>query len=173
MIWQNVKAFAAYYKPFKGLAAADAAAILSQAGLTVLLPMVVYRVFNDYLPRMELIGILAAAGVLLVLTLLIAAADYVSLRWGHILGARMEAQMRQDLFVHLQRLSFNYFDRTKTGHIMSRISNDLTMLAAAGHAFAPANAIEAVRRAPGVELLPDCREDALAALIDRLDGLYA
>ena len=52
-------------------------------------------------------------------------------------------------------------------------ANDLTMLAAAGHAFAPANAIEAVRRAPGVELLPDCREDALAALIDRLDGLYA
>lgn len=133
MIWQNVKAFAAYYKPFKGLAAADAAAILSQAGLTVLLPMVVYRVFNDYLPRMELIGILAAAGVLLVLTLLIAAADYVSLRWGHILGARMEAQMRQDLFVHLQRLSFNYFDRTKTGHIMSRISNDLTMLAETAH----------------------------------------
>ena len=43
----------------------------------------------------------------------------------------------------------------------------------AGHAFAPANAIEAVRRAPGVELLPDCREDALAALIGRLDGLYA
>lgn len=132
-IWQNVKAFAAYYKPFKGLAVADAAAILSQAGLTVLLPTVVYRVFNDYLPRMELSGILAAAGVLLVLTLLIAAADYVSLRWGHILGARMEARMRQDLFVHLQRLSFNYFDRTKTGHIMSRISNDLTMLAETAH----------------------------------------
>ena len=52
-------------------------------------------------------------------------------------------------------------------------ANDLTMLASAGHAFAPANAIEAVRRAPGVELLPDCREDAVAALIDRLDGLYA
>ena len=52
-------------------------------------------------------------------------------------------------------------------------ANDLTMLASAGHAFAPANAIEAVRRAPGIELLPDCREDALAALIDRLDGLYA
>ena len=52
-------------------------------------------------------------------------------------------------------------------------ANDLSMLRLAGHAFAPANAIEAVRRAPGVELLPDCREDALAALIGRLDGLYA
>lgn len=132
-MWQNVKAFAAYYKPFKALAAADAAAILTQASLTILLPMVVYRVFNDYLPKMELKSLLAASALLLILTLLIAGADYVSLRWGHILGARMEAAMRQDLFVHLQRLSFNYFDRTKTGHIMSRISNDLTMLAETAH----------------------------------------
>lgn len=132
-MWQNVKAFAAYYKPFKALAAADAVSILAQATLTIFLPMVVYRVFNDYLPRMELPRLLAASAVLLVLTLLIAGADYVSLRWGHILGARMEAAMRQDLFVHLQRLSFNYFDRTKTGHIMSRISNDLTMLAETAH----------------------------------------
>ncbi len=130
---QNVKAFAAYYKPFKKLAAADAAAILTQAGLTILVPMVVYRVFNEYLPRMELKSLMIAAGILLVLTFLIAASDYISLRWGHILGARMEALMRQDLFVHLQRLSFNYFDRTKTGHIMSRISNDLTMLAETAH----------------------------------------
>lgn len=132
-MWRNVKAFAAYYKPFKGLAIADAASILTQAGLTILVPMVVYRVFNDYLPRMELSSLLIASAVLLILTLLIASADYVSLRWGHILGARMEALMRQDLFVHLQRLSFNYFDRTKTGHIMSRISNDLTMLAETAH----------------------------------------
>ena len=132
-MWQNVKAFAAYYKPFKALATADAAAILTQASLTILLPMVVYRVFNDYLPKMELKSLLAASALLLILTLLIAGADYVSLRWGHILGARMEAAMRQDLFVHLQRLSFNYFDRTKTGHIMSRISNDLTMLAETAH----------------------------------------
>ena len=70
-MWQNVKAFAAYYKPFKALAAADAAAILTQASLTILLPMVVYRVFNDYLPKMELKSLLAASALLLVLTLLI------------------------------------------------------------------------------------------------------
>ena len=45
----------------------------------------------------------------------------------------MEADMRKDLFSHIQKLSFNYFDRTKTGHIMSRISNDLTMLAETAH----------------------------------------
>ena len=131
--WRNVKVFVSYYKPYKGLAAADLVSILAQSGLTILLPMVVYRVFNNYLPRMELRMLLIAAGLLFVLTALISGAEYVSLRWGHILGARMEADMRRDIFSHIQKLSFNYFDRTKTGHIMSRISNDLTMLAETAH----------------------------------------
>lgn len=131
--WRNVKVFASYYRPYKGLAAADLISILAQSGLTILLPMVVYRVFNTYLPQMELPKLLTAAVLLFLLTALISGAEYVSLRWGHILGARMEADMRRDIFSHIQKLSFNYFDRTKTGHIMSRISNDLTMLAETAH----------------------------------------
>ena len=131
--WRNVKVFVSYYKPYKVLAAADLVSILAQSGLTILLPMVVYRVFNDYLPQMDLRKLLIAAALLFVLTALISGAEYVSLRWGHILGARMEADMRRDIFSHIQKLSFNYFDRTKTGHIMSRISNDLTMLAETAH----------------------------------------
>ncbi len=131
--WRNVKVFVSYYGPYKKLAVADLISILTQSGLTILLPMVVYRVFNDYLPRMELRNLLIAAALLFLLTAMISGAEYVSLRWGHILGARMEADMRKDLFSHIQKLSFNYFDRTKTGHIMSRISNDLTMLAETAH----------------------------------------
>ena len=131
--WRNVKVFASYYRPYKGLAAADLISILAQSGLTILLPMVVYRVFNTYLPQMELPKLLTAAVLLFLLTALISGAEYVSLRWGHILGARMEADMRRDIISHIQKLSFNYFDRTKTGHIMSRISNDLTMLAETAH----------------------------------------
>ena len=131
--WRNVKVFVSYYKPYKVLAAADLVSILAQSGLTILLPMVVYRVFNNYLPQMELRMLLTAAVLLFVLTALISGAEYVSLRWGDILGARMEADMRRDIFSHIQKLSFNYFDRTKTGHIMSRISNDLTMLAETAH----------------------------------------
>ena len=131
--WRNVKVFVSYYKPYKVLAAADLVSILAQSGLTILLPMVVYRVFNNYLPQMELRMLLTAAVLLFVLSALISGAEYVSLRWGHILGARMEADMRRDIFSHIQKLSFNYFDRTKTGHIMSRISNDLTMLAETAH----------------------------------------
>ena len=131
--WRNVKVFVSYYKPYKVLAAADLVSILAQSGLTILLPMVVYRVFNNYLPQMEFRMLLTAAVLLFVLSALISGAEYVSLRWGHILGARMEADMRRDIFSHIQKLSFNYFDRTKTGHIMSRISNDLTMLAETAH----------------------------------------
>jgi len=59
--------------------------------------------------------------------------NYVRIKWGHIMGVRMEADMRQDLFRHVQKLSFTYFDNTKTGHIMSRISNDLNLISEVAH----------------------------------------
>jgi ATP-binding cassette subfamily B protein len=58
---------------------------------------------------------------------------YIRVRWGHQLGVYMESDMRQDIFSHLQRLSFGYFDRTKTGHLMSRITNDLFMITETAH----------------------------------------
>jgi len=59
--------------------------------------------------------------------------NYIRIRWGHMLGVTMEGDMRQDLFGHLQRLSFRYFDKTKTGHLMSRITNDLFMITEVAH----------------------------------------
>ena len=59
--------------------------------------------------------------------------EYVRIRWGHILGVRVEADMRADFFAHIQKLSFNYFDKVKTGHLMSRISNDLNLIAEGAH----------------------------------------
>ena len=58
---------------------------------------------------------------------------YINIRWGHVLGARIETDMRSDLFRHLQKLSFSYFDNTKTGHIVSRISNDLFFVSEIAH----------------------------------------
>jgi ATP-binding cassette subfamily B protein len=58
---------------------------------------------------------------------------YINIRWGHVLGARIETDMRRDLFRHLQKLSFSYFDNTKTGHIVSRISNDLFNVSEIAH----------------------------------------
>lgn len=68
-----------------------------------------------------------------ILILLMSICDYVNTRWGHYLGARIETAMRGDLFRHLQKLSFQYFDNNKTGHIMSRISNDLFTISELAH----------------------------------------
>ncbi len=59
--------------------------------------------------------------------------NFIRIKWGHILGVRMEYDMREDIFRHIQKLSFTYFDNTKTGHIMSRISNDLSKISEVAH----------------------------------------
>lgn len=125
--------FVRYYRPHRALFFLDMGAAVTQSVLTVLLPLVVHRIFTVYLPAMDLDRVVWAGVLLMVLTAVIAGAEYVGIRWGHTLGVRMEADMRRDLFIHLQKLSFNYFDRTKTGHLMSRLSNDLAQIAEVGH----------------------------------------
>ena len=76
---------------------------------------------------------IAVFSVMLAVYVFQAVSTYIRIRWGHILGVRIENEMRQDLFNHLQDLSFSYFDRTKTGTIMSRITNDLFQIAEIAH----------------------------------------
>jgi ATP-binding cassette subfamily B protein len=107
------------------------AIMLSLCG--IIIPGITYKVFNVYLKGRELEMIIISMGVWAVLIMIQTISDYANIKWGHVLGVRMEADMRKDMFAHLQKLSFSYFDRTKTGHIMSRISSDLTMIAEAAH----------------------------------------
>ena len=129
----NIGRFLAYYRPHRKLFALDMAAGVVHSALTVVMPLVVYQVFQVYLPEMALGKIFAASGVLFILLMLISFTGYISTRWGHALGARMEADMRQDLFNHLQKLPFGYFDKTPTGQIMSRLSNDLMQITEVAH----------------------------------------
>jgi ATP-binding cassette subfamily B protein len=107
------------------------AVVLAFCGIAI--PAITYKIFNLYLPDKLLEMIYISLSVWAVLIVLQTLCDYINIRWGHTLGVRMEADMRRDMFAHLQKLSFSYFDRTKTGHIMSRISNDLTMIAESAH----------------------------------------
>jgi len=125
--------FVHYYRPHVRLFYLSVACALANAGLTVLVPLLVYRAFQIYLPAQDYPMIWTVLGSLLALMILIAATSYINVRYGHVLGIRMEADMRNDLFSHLQKLSFSYFDREKTGHIMSRITNDLTTIAELAH----------------------------------------
>ncbi|MBE6371914.1 MAG: ABC transporter ATP-binding protein [Lentisphaerae bacterium] len=125
--------FVHYYHPHIGLFRLSVGCALVNSGLTILVPLLVYRAFQIYLPAKNYPMIWAVIGAILVLMILTSAASYINVRFGHVLGTRMEADMRNDLFRHLQKLSFSYFDREKTGHIMSRITNDLTMIAELAH----------------------------------------
>ncbi len=128
-----LKEFVKYYKPHRKLFILDMGTAVALAVFGIIVPAVTYKVFNVYLPGKQLEMIYISMGAWCVLIVLQSICDYVNIKWGHILGVRMEADMRQDMFSHLQKLSFSYFDRTKTGHIMSRISSDLTMIAESAH----------------------------------------
>lgn len=107
------------------------------------LPVIVYNAFQSYLPQKNIRMLLCCLLGIICLTVFNIVSNYIKTRFGHTLGVRMEADMRTDLFTHLQKLSFSYFDKTKTGHIMSKITNDLTMIAEVAH-HCPEDIISAV-----------------------------
>ncbi len=111
---------------------------MGTAGLRALFMIVIPYLVVHVLSREQLQGatlseIWITIGWLTICILVMALTQYVNVKWGHILGTRMETAMRADLFRHLQKLSFRYFDNTKTGHIMSRISNDLFTISELAH----------------------------------------
>ena len=96
-------------------------------------PFITKEIINNYVPNKFLYLLLAAAGLLLGLYVIKAALNYVLQYWGHLVGVRMQADMRRELFNHLQKLPFSYFDDNKTGVIMSRMTNDLFEISELAH----------------------------------------
>ena len=141
-----VKAFVKYYPRHMKLFMADLGIVLITPAFATLMPWIVYKSMDELRKPAEAIDtdfLSWAVGGILLLTLFNIASEYIRTRWGHVLGVRMESDMRLDMFAHLQKLSFTYFDKTKTGQIMSRISNDLTTIAEVAH-HAPEDIISAV-----------------------------
>ena len=101
--------------------------------LAIFTPVITRSLLKVHIPNKDLRGIIVLLVVMAVIMIFKAVFTYIRIRWGHVMGVRMESDMRSDVFAHLQKLSFNYFDNVKTGHIMSRISNDLNMIAEVAH----------------------------------------
>lgn len=131
--WTMIRSFASYYPKHKPLLILDLTVVIIAPIVSSVTPLLVYRALQVYLPERSTKMLIASIAGIFALTLLTIFFEYVKTRWGHILGVRMETDMRRDLFAHLQKLSFSYFDKTKTGHLMSRISNDLSMIAEVAH----------------------------------------
>jgi len=128
-----LKRFLSFYKPHKLLFCVDIAVALLSSGLAILIPGMVRTLLNDLIPGRNVRGIIVYFALMIFIYLAKMVFEFIRMKWGHILGVRMEYDMREDIFRHIQKLSFNYFDNTKTGHIMSRISNDLNTISEVAH----------------------------------------
>ena len=120
-----LKKFIGYYRPHVGLFAADMVCALLIAAVDLLFPMVSRYAMQELLPHNSYLTFFAVMGALVAAYLLRAGFQYFVGYYGHLLGVRMEADMRQQLFAHLQTLPFKFYDKNRTGHLMSRVVNDL------------------------------------------------
>lgn len=120
-----LKKFFSYYKPHRRLFIIDFSSAIFVALLDLAFPVAVQWFIDDLLPKGNWGQITTISILLLVVYLLSTFLQYIVSYLGHKLGINIETDMRQQLFNHVQRQSFRFFDNTKTGHIMSRITNDL------------------------------------------------
>ena len=125
--------FISYYKPHKKLLAADMAAAMTISLLGMVYPYITRQMLNDYIPNAKTDAIVTSGLVVLGLYILRWALNYFVQYYGHMIGVRMQSQMRRDLFAHLQKLPFSYFDNNETGRIMTRITGDLFEICELAH----------------------------------------
>ncbi len=125
---KSIKKFAHYYKPYIGLILLDLLCAGVSAGCELALPLIVRHITGNALAEQSgnVIEAVLRLGLLyLALRMLDVAANYYMSYIGHTTGVRLETDMRRDLFDHLTELPFSFYDNTKIGQIMSRVTNDL------------------------------------------------
>lgn len=120
-----LKVFFSYYKPHKRLFWIDFTSAILVAILELAFPLVVQWFIDELLPTNDWNAIVKVSVLLLLVYLISTTLNYVVNYLGHKLGINIETDMRRELFNHVQKQSFRFFDNTKTGNIMSRITNDL------------------------------------------------
>ncbi len=128
-----LKRFLRYYIPHKWLFILDMSVALLSAGMTILIPTFTRNLLKTHIPEQNYSTITIILLIMFCIIVFKTIFTKIRIKWGHILGVRMEFDMREHFFRHIQKLSFSYFDNTKTGHLMSRISNDLNMIAEVAH----------------------------------------
>lgn len=133
----TLKRFIDYYKPYKSMFFMDMFCALNLSMIDLIFPLIVRYLLNDiYVNKSssEIIHFIVLIGIgLLIMYIIRYFCQYYISSWGHIMGARMEADMREDIFLHLQKQSFSYYDNTNTGQLMSRIVNDLFDISELAH----------------------------------------
>ncbi|NLP17197.1 MAG: ABC transporter ATP-binding protein [Clostridiales bacterium] len=126
---RKTKKILSYYRPYIGLFTADMFFALLASAISLVYPMIVRYITNDILVNYDISESAPVIIKLLIAMLGLAALEYLSTFFttykGHMMGAKMEYDMRNDIFEHYQKLSFSFYDNQKTGQLMTRITNDL------------------------------------------------
>lgn len=129
MLNRKAKKFISYYKPYKKVFFADMFFALIAAVISLVYPLIVRYITNDLLVKYDINQafqtILKLIGLMVFLVLLELVCNFYITYRGHMMGAQMERDMRNEIFEHLQKLSFSFYDNQKTGQLMSRITSDL------------------------------------------------
>ncbi|MDF2636850.1 MAG: Xenobiotic-transporting ATPase, partial [Pelosinus sp.] len=131
-----LKKFIQYYKPYQFLFYTDMICALTMSMIDLAFPQILNLLTKGLFTQSSaeiLQGIGYVGGGLIVMYLIRYGCQYYITSWGHVMGARMESDMRQDLFDHLQRLPFSYYDKNNTGEMMSKLVSDLFDISELAH----------------------------------------
>lgn len=128
-----IKKFISYYGNHKKLFIIDMICAFLVAALDLVFPMFTKEIIGSAIPNKNIKLIMDFAIILTILYVIKLIANYIMDYWGHVMGVRIQYDMRKDIFSHLQTLPFSYFDNTKTGYLMSRIVNDLMEISELAH----------------------------------------
>ena len=125
---KTLKKLFAYYKPYKKLFYSDMFFAILGAGITLVIPLIIRFITTEVVymePAVAKVQILKLGIVLIALVLFEIFCNFYIAYYGHIMGAKIESNMRRDIFGHYQKLSFTFFDDQKVGHLLSRVTSDL------------------------------------------------
>ncbi len=120
-----LKRFLSYYKPHKKIFALDMLASFTMSVIAIFYPMITRKMLNQLIPEQRYNEIVIYGVGLLIIYLLRMGLSYFVQYQGHMMGVRMQEKMRSDLFAHIEKLPFSFFDNNETGKIMTRMTSDL------------------------------------------------
>ena len=135
-----LKEFIKYYKPYKLLFILDMLASLLVSLSAMVYPIITRNMLNDFIPNSKYNLIIKFGIILLVIYIIRALLKYFVQFYGHVMGVRIQSDMRKELFGKIQRLPYSYFDNHETGAIMSNLTNDIFEISELAH-HGPENVI--------------------------------
>ncbi|GIP18025.1 multidrug ABC transporter ATP-binding protein [Paenibacillus montaniterrae] len=128
-----ISKFFSFYRPYKRLFLLDFGCAIIAGLLELAFPIAMQMFIDKLLPTGQWSSIISASIALLLLYVVNTVLMYIVNYWGHMLGISIETDMRRNLFAHIQKLSFRFFDQSKTGHLIGRLTNDMNMIGEMAH----------------------------------------